>query len=152
MRRTNTSENKKPKRERHHHGWTITVHIVLSMVYFPFLSVNQFEERLQACFHSCETQYYHDRGQSCHDKVCHVRRILDVVLTKYKTNYHPHKEQSIDEAMIGFKGRQAFKQYLPAKPSKFMMKLLDSRSAPTRAMDVCERVPGVHRSWNGSNA
>ena len=45
------------------------------------------------------------------------------MLTKCKTNYHPHKEQSIDEAMIGFKGRQAFKQNLKAKPTKFAIKL-----------------------------
>jgi hypothetical protein len=34
-------------------------------------------------------------------------------------NYNPNKEQSIDEGMIAFKGRLSFKQYLPAKPTKF---------------------------------
>ncbi len=38
-------------------------------------------------------------------------------------NYKPHREQTIDEAMIAFKGRLSFKQYLPAKPTKFGIKV-----------------------------
>jgi hypothetical protein len=38
-------------------------------------------------------------------------------------NYNPNKEQSIDEGMIAFKGRLSFKQYLPAKPTKFGIKV-----------------------------
>ena len=45
------------------------------------------------------------------------------MLTKCKENYIPHKEQAIDEAMIGSKGRLGFKQYLPAKPTKFGIKV-----------------------------
>ena len=45
------------------------------------------------------------------------------VLTEYKENHIPHKEQAIDEAMIGFKGRLGFKQYFPAKPTKFGIKV-----------------------------
>ena len=119
----------------------IGLHIVFSVVYFPsykqawktkwpfsfpaipdIMTRSRFES-IQRYFHCCDTQDNPARGQPGHDKLCHVRRILDVVLTKCKTNYHPHKEQAIDEAMIGFKGRLAFKQYLPAKPTKFGIKV-----------------------------
>lgn len=42
--------------------------------------------------------------------------------------YHPHKEQSIDEGMIAFKGRLSFKQYFPAKPTKFGIKVWERAS------------------------
>jgi hypothetical protein len=43
-------------------------------------------------------------------------------------NYKPNEEQSIDEGMIAFKGRLSLKQYLPAKPSKFGIKVWERAS------------------------
>ena len=37
--------------------------------------------------------------------------------------YNPHREVSIDEAMVGFKGRSALKQYMPMKSTKRGFKL-----------------------------
>lgn len=58
-----------------------------------------------------------------HDKLCHIRPILDDILQKCTNNYNPHREQSIDEGMIAYKGRLSFKQYLPAKPTKLGIKI-----------------------------
>ena len=38
-------------------------------------------------------------------------------------NYVPHKEQSIDEAMIAFRGQLSFRQYISAKPTKYGIKV-----------------------------
>ena len=38
-------------------------------------------------------------------------------------NYTPHRESSIDEAMIAFRGTPAFCQYMPAKPTKYGIKV-----------------------------
>ena len=37
--------------------------------------------------------------------------------------YKPHKEVTVDEAMIAFRGRLSFRQYLPAKPTKYGIKV-----------------------------
>ena len=37
--------------------------------------------------------------------------------------YKPHKEVTVDEAMIAFRGRLSFRQYLPAKPTKYRIKV-----------------------------
>ena len=46
---------------------------------------------------------------------------LHPLLTKVRQNclkYNPHRKVSIDEAMVGFKGRSSLKQYMPMKPTK----------------------------------
>ena len=70
-------------------------------------------------------QYFHiaDRTGCNHndpnrDKLHLVREILDCVNGKL-----PHKESSIDKAMIAFCGTLAFRQYMPAKPTKYGIKV-----------------------------
>ena len=97
------------------------LHVVCSVLYFssykqawktkrPFsfpavpdtMTRSRFEN-IQIYFHCNDTRNNPARGQPNHDKRCHIRRILDVVLAMCKENYIPDKEQAIDEAMIGFK-------------------------------------------------
>ena len=63
------------------------------------------------------------RGSEGHDVLHHVRPIFDIVQQACKTNYNPHQNQSIDEAMIAFRGRLSFRQYLPLKPTKYGIKV-----------------------------
>ena len=58
------------------------------------------------------------RGQPGHDRAHKVRPVLDSILQKCLTLYKPHKENSVDEAMVKFKGRSSLKQYMPKKPIK----------------------------------
>ena len=46
-----------------------------------------------------------------------IRKVLELVEKTYTSCYHPHKELSVDETMVKFKGRVFFKQYLLSKPS-----------------------------------
>ena len=57
-------------------------------------------------------------GQPGHDRAHKVRPVLDSILQKCLTLYKPHKENSVDEAMVKFKGRSSLKQYMPKKPIK----------------------------------
>ena len=70
------------------------------------------------------------RGQPGHDKLHHVRPVLDCLRQNCLRNYNPHQNTSIDEAMIKFRGRLAFRQYLPAKPVKYGIKVW-MRADPT---------------------
>ena len=72
------------------------------------------------------SQYFHvvDRTGCNHndpnwDKLHFVRKILDCVNGKLLENYTPHEESSVDEAIIAFRGTLAFRQYMPAKPTKY---------------------------------
>ena len=70
------------------------------------------------------------RGQPNHDKLFLVRPVLDAVLDMCLRNYNPHQNTSIDEAMVKFRGRLSFRQYLPAKPTKYGIKVW-MRADPT---------------------
>ena len=58
------------------------------------------------------------RGTEGHDKLHKIRPILSAIHDKCLTLYNPHHVNSIDEAMVGFKGRSSLKQYMPMKPTK----------------------------------
>ena len=53
-----------------------------------------------------------------YDKLGKVRPVIRILSEQFLQNYSPHCENSIDEAMIKFKGRSSMKQYLPKKPVK----------------------------------
>ena len=55
------------------------------------------------------------------DKFYLIRPLLSRVNDLCLKNYSPHCEFSIDEAMIKFRGRLRFRQYMPAKPTKYGM-------------------------------
>ena len=74
------------------------------------------------------------KGQPGHDPLFKVRPFLDPLIQNFQDAYQPSRELSIDESMIGFKGRLSFIQYLPKKPTKWGMKafvLADSRNEYT---------------------
>ena len=51
-----------------------------------------------------------------------VQVLLDVLFANFKGNMHPSANLSIDETMIGFRGRFGAKQYIPNKPNKYGIK------------------------------
>lgn len=62
-------------------------------------------------------------GDEHFDKLFKVHKFLNDLKTNFKVNYHPHREQAVDEAMIKYKGRTSLKQYMPMKPIKRGIKM-----------------------------
>ena len=63
------------------------------------------------------------RGQDGFDPLYKIRPIYDVLSTRFRTVYIPSQHVCIDEAMVPWKGRLTFKQYIPSKPDRFGVKL-----------------------------
>ena len=59
-----------------------------------------------------------ERGQPGYDRGHKVRPPVDRILQKCLSLYKPHRENSVDEAMVKYKGRFLLKQYMPMKPIK----------------------------------
>jgi len=48
-----------------------------------------------------------------------IRTILDIVVNNFRTNYIPDREISLDEGMLGWRGRLRFRVYNPGKITKY---------------------------------
>ena len=92
------------------------------------------------------TQYLHvsDRANEPdhndgYDRLYKIWPIITMTQQSFKQYYNPGKNQTVDEAMIAYKGRLSYIQYLPAKPIKCGIKVwmrCDSESAYLHEYDV----------------
>ena len=79
--------------------------------------------KIQQYFHLADRTQNPPYRQPGHDRLHHVRTVMDEVLRRCTETYHPHQNVSVDEAMVKFRGRLSFRQYLPAKPTKYGIKV-----------------------------
>ena len=78
-------------------------------------------------------------GTPEYDRLGKINPILNQLGERFRSVYNLHKEVSIDEAMIPFKGRSTMKQYLPLKPIKRGFKvwmLADAQTGYVSRLDV----------------
>ena len=75
-------------------------------------------EDLQRFLHITDTSNNPPSCQPGHDRLCHVRPLIERVAINCRNSYNASMEVSVDEAMVAFSGRLCFKQYLPLKPTK----------------------------------
>ena len=57
------------------------------------------------------------------DKLVKIRWFVDFLNEQFQSVYVPYGTYTVDESMIQFKGRLGFRQYLPAKPIKWGIKV-----------------------------
>ncbi|KAL8576039.1 hypothetical protein ACOMHN_052057 [Nucella lapillus] len=102
------------------------------------MSKNRYEE-LVVNFHLNDSTQNPPRGHPDHNKLYKVMPIISHAKRTFPTLYKPHQNLAVDEAMIKFKGRCSFLQYVPAKPHKWGIKawaLCDSESYYMLDFDV----------------
>ena len=81
--------------------------------------------RFQQIFHYlhlADNAHQIPADQPGHDKLYKVCILLDILSRQFQSNYTPTEYVTIDEAMIPFKGRLGFKQYMKDKPTKWGIK------------------------------
>lgn len=96
---------------------------MFGQLYIPKVMTRDRFERIQKYFHAADHSNNPQRGAPGHDKLAHIRPVLESVRSRCKQLYNPHQNSSVDEAMIAFRGRLGFKQYIPAKPTKYGIKV-----------------------------
>ena len=83
-----------------------------------------------------------DPGTPGYNKLGKVQPIIDKLSNAFQAVYKPHKDVSVDEAMIPFKGRSTLKQYLPKKPIKRGIKVWGLADAHIRYISVFQVYTG----------
>jgi hypothetical protein len=69
-------------------------------------------------FDDKETRSFRRRN----DKFAPIRDVFDIFVKQLPKYYKPCHSVTIDEQLVSFRGRCAFKQYMPMKPSKYGVK------------------------------
>ena len=90
--------------------------------------------------HLNDSTKYVPKGQPGYDALYKLRPFLDSLVSNFKAGFTLGREVSVDEAIIGFKGRLWFIQYVPKKPTKWGMKafvLADSVTGTPTTGAVC---------------
>ena len=78
---------------------------------------------LLTCLHLNNNETGLHRGDEGFDPLHKIRPIYDVLSSRFRTIYTPKEHICIDEAMVPWKGRLTFKQFIPNKPNRFGVKL-----------------------------
>ena len=94
--------------------------------------------------HLNDSSLYRKKGEPGHDPLYKLRPFIQPLLSNFQRNYILSKEISIDETMIGFKGRLSFIQYMPKKPTKWGMKAYVLADARTGYMYNWYLYTGMH--------
>ena len=55
-------------------------------------------------------------GSPNYNKLGKIKHVIESLNSSFKDVYNLHRDVSVDEAMIPFKGRSSLKQYMPKKP------------------------------------
>ena len=73
-------------------------------------------------FHAADPREMPDKD-SPEYKLFRIQPVINTLSETFMENYDPHREQSIDKAMVKFKGRLKFLQYMPMKLCKRGIKI-----------------------------
>ena len=101
--------------------WT-TKHPLIRPNLHEIMSQKRFEQILRY-LHLNDSDSQVARGQDGFDILFKVRKLLDLICPLLASEYNTHEQLCIDEAMIPFKGRLGFKQYMKDKPTKWGIKV-----------------------------
>jgi hypothetical protein len=90
----------------------------------PFFAKTMSQRRFQELTSFLRFDCKDDRPQRRQrDKLAPIRSICDKIASKFRANYKGGADFCIDEQLLAFRGRCPFKVYMPAKPSKYGVKI-----------------------------
>jgi len=96
-------------------------------------------EALSRYLHLNDSQVQPQRGQPDYDALYKLRPLISICRAAFLDRLVPGLALSVDEAMVKYKGRVFFRQYMPKKPIKWGIKvwmLADTETGYVSNFDV----------------
>lgn len=110
------------------HYWSLKNKLYRHLIFGQMMPRVRFETILRAL-------RFYDIEQNV-TKKNKIQFVIDSCIRNFKKFYSPAKQLSIDEALLGFKGRLSYKQYIPLKRSRFGIKLYGLCSSNGYVLDI----------------
>lgn len=102
------------------------------MYHHPFFGETMARNRFEGILRSLRF-YDPNRTVAKKDK---ISSIITHCVENFKEAYSPAKQLSIDEALVGFKGRISYKQHIPMKRRRFGLKLYELTSSSGYVLNI----------------
>lgn len=67
--------------------------------------------------------------RKANDKLAPIREVFQKVVSNYKDQFSPSQMTTVDEMLVGFRGKCVFRQYIPSKPAKYGVKIFSLSDA-----------------------
>lgn len=96
-------------------------HLYYSPIFGEIMTRNRFK-RILRFLHFCDNSESPDVNDPNRDRLFKCRQILDLIRNNCLKVYEPGPWLCVDESLVLFKGRLAFKQYIRTKRAKFGIK------------------------------
>lgn len=115
-------------------------HLNTAVMFDSNLSGNMYkaimnEKRFQFLISSLRFDDYSTRTERKKaDAFAPIRKIWDNLVENCKQNYKPSSYLTIDEQLLGFRGRCPFRMYMPAKPARYGIKIVMLCDVSTKYM------------------
>ena len=84
-----------------------------------FISRNRFETTLLSCL------TFYDNTDNTSQRIHKIKNVVEHIVTNIQEIYSPGRNLSLDEALLLWRGRLFFRQYIPNKAAKYGIKLYE---------------------------
>lgn len=90
--------------------------------------------RLRFMFLTACLRFDDKESRDPEDRFSPIREIWDIFIQNCTTYYKPNNNVTVDEQLLGFRGRCKFRMYIKSKPDKYGLKIISLNDANTSYM------------------
>lgn len=101
-----------------------------------FVGQNQFCDSIQ--MHDVESSFQFPivLTRNASDRFAPIRELWEKFIANCQKYYTPHYKCTVDEQLLGFRGKCIFRMYIKSKPNKYGIKIISLNDAVTSYMVI----------------